>query len=89
MKFNENDINQSLQQIEVLLNKIDSRFKREHEQTFLDTADLCIAMGISKRTAQEWRTNKIIGYSKIGGKYYYRLKDILEMLNRYYTPANY
>ena len=35
---------------------------------------------ISDRTLQHWRTNRILPYSRIGNKLYYRLSDIEKLL---------
>lgn len=43
-------------------------------------------MGISKRTAQDWRDRKLIGFFQIGNKIYYRLSDIKALLNENYNP---
>nr|WP_237267430.1 helix-turn-helix domain-containing protein [Tenacibaculum todarodis] len=46
-------------------------------------------MNISKRTAQHWRDSGLIGYCQIGYKIYYRLSDILELLNKNFkSPTN-
>jgi len=42
-------------------------------------------MNISKRTAQEWRNKKIIEFSQVGNKIYYRLSDIQKLLNDNYN----
>ena len=43
-------------------------------------------MNISKRTAQQWRDNKVIGFSQVGNKIYYSLSDILNLLKENYNP---
>jgi hypothetical protein len=37
-------------------------------------------MGICKRTAQTWRDKNIIPFTQIGGKIYYKVSDIQELL---------
>ena len=44
-------------------------------------------MNISKRTAQEWRNKKIIEFSQVGNKIYYRLADVLDLLQKYKVQA--
>ena len=58
------------------------------DQTWYDNQEFLQVMNISKRTAAYWRTAKIIAYSQVGNKIYYRLTDILELLNRYTVPAS-
>ena len=56
------------------------------EQTFFDNQEFIQIMNISKRTAQGWRDNGLIGYSQIGSKIYYRMADILELLKNHTKP---
>ena len=58
------------------------------DQTWFDNQEFLIIMNISKRTAAYWRTANIIAYSQVGNKIYYRLTDILALLNRYTVPAS-
>ncbi|MDR2533447.1 MAG: helix-turn-helix domain-containing protein [Tannerellaceae bacterium] len=46
----------------------------------MDSADVCRALRISKRTLQTWRNNGKIPYSMLGGKVYYRQSDINDLL---------
>lgn len=56
------------------------------EDLFFDNSEFMQLMNISKRTAQQWRDNKIIGFSQVGNKIYYKLKDILKLLEENYNP---
>ena len=47
---------------------------------WMDSADVCRALGISKRTLQTWRNNGKIPYSMLGGKVYFKEADIAELL---------
>lgn len=47
---------------------------------WLDSADVCRALGISKRTLQTWRNNGKIPYSMLGGKVYFFQPDIDKLL---------
>jgi len=80
--------------IEAILEKLDGMCKNladlQHshiENFFFDTEQLCITMNISKRTAQVWRSKNVIGFSKIGRKYYYKFSDIKALLKQNYVPA--
>jgi len=61
--------------------------QRPPEQTTLDEVDFCNYLKISKRTAATYRQNALIQFSKIGGKIYYRLSDVLELLEKNKVPA--
>lgn len=47
---------------------------------WIDSADVCHTLGISKRTLQTWRNNEKIPFSMLGGKIYYKEEDISELL---------
>ena len=56
------------------------------EHTFFDNQEFLQIMNVSKRTAQSWRDTGVIAYSQVGSKIYYRMDDILKMLNKHYKP---
>lgn len=52
------------------------------EDVFVDNQEFLQIMNISKRTAQSWRDLKIIAFSQVGNKIYYKLADIISLLER-------
>jgi hypothetical protein len=44
-------------------------------------------LGISKRTLQNYRDTGTLPYSAIGGKFYYNIRDIEDLMNDNYIPA--
>jgi excisionase family DNA binding protein len=48
----------------------------------MDSADVCRTLGISKRTLQTWRNNGKIPFSMLGGKVYYHMADIDNLLRK-------
>lgn len=71
-----------------LVNKLENNIVQEPELVLLDNADLLQLFKISHKTAQNWRVNKVIAYSQIGNKIYYRLSDIKKLLDANYNPIN-
>jgi len=57
------------------------------EQIIFDDVDLRAFLKISKRTSAYWREKREITYSKLGGKIYYRLSDILALIKKYEVAA--
>ena len=57
--------------------------KRPPEEIILDETQLCELLHISKRHAADLRKEGILKYSKIGGKIYYLLSDVLEMIKKH------
>lgn len=61
-------------------------YKLDPENIFFDNQEFLQIMNISKKTALVWRQKKMINFSSVGNKYYYRLKDILDLLQKNYNP---
>lgn len=71
------------QQILQRLTNIEALLKTKQnnpDDVFLDNQEFLQTMNISKRLAQGWRDEKIIAYSQIGNKIYYRMSDIIKLL---------
>lgn len=73
----------SLKAIEDRVNEITPK----DNDKFVDNQEFIQLMHISKRTAQSWRNEKVIGYAQVGSKIYYKIKDIEELLERNYQRA--
>jgi len=57
--------------------------KRPPEEIILDETDLCELLHISKRHAADLRKEGVLKYSKVGGKLFYLLSDVLDMIKNY------
>ena len=44
-------------------------------------------LGISKRTLQNYRDNRNLPYSVVGGKFYYSIRDIEDLMTKNYNPG--
>lgn len=54
---------------------------------YLGDREIGERLSVSRRTLQEWRTQGIVGYIKIGGKVLYSEKEIMALIERnYYKP---
>lgn len=72
-----------LEQVRELLIEIRtelSKLQRPADEVILDDVDLRQMLKVSKRTTANWREIRQITYSKLGGKIYYKLSDVLDML---------
>lgn len=80
-----------------LMNKIDGIETRFHEmakkafnpmsEAWLDNQEVCELLKISKRTLQTYRDDKMLPYSQINHKIYYRVSDIERFLKKYYCKV--
>jgi hypothetical protein len=44
-------------------------------------------LGVSRRTLQNYRDNRILPYSVVGGKFYYSVRDIEDLMKDNYVSA--
>lgn len=63
------------------LREISLAIQKRPEDGILDNNDLQKMLKISKRTLQTWRNEGVIAYSQINSKLFYRLSDVISMLN--------
>ncbi len=56
--------------------------------TWVDGQDVMDILHISKRTLQTLRDNETLPYSRINGKFYYKLSDIERILESNYTSKS-
>jgi hypothetical protein len=97
-KFDEEDkkreskkvIDQNYEKIEKrlteLIKKLDKRLVQESIQ-LLDNSQFMDLMGVSVKTAQNWRDAKLVSFSQIGSKIYYKVADIQELLDKNYRKS--
>lgn len=73
--------------LEKVLLRLEVKQHTSSDQVFFDNQEFHTIMNVSKRTAQKWRETGIIAYSQVGSKIYYRLSDILKMLDSFFNPV--
>ena len=81
----ENILNRLDEQMTIVVANLKLNEKIDPEDVFFDNQEFMKLMNISKRTAQEWRNKKVIEFSQVGNKIYYRLSDIKKLLNANYN----
>lgn len=57
-----------------------SRYRPPEKMNWLDNADVCEKLNVSKRTLQAYRDGGLLAYSQINHKIYYRLEDVEEFI---------
>lgn len=55
------------------------------KQTWIDGQDVMLALKISKRTLQTLRDSGILPFSRINGKFYYKVADLENLLESNYS----
>lgn len=59
-----------------------SRYRPPEKMRWLDNADVCDKLNVSKRTLQTYRDRGLLAYSRINHKMYYKLEDVETFLAR-------
>ena len=62
--------------------------KQGNPEVFVDNQEFLQIMNISKRTAQAWRDQKVVAFSQVGNKIYYRMGDITKLLQKNRTEPH-
>lgn len=79
--FSEEDFQEILQR----LTRMEAMLKLKQanpDDVFVDNQEFLQVMNISKRTAQAWRDQKLIAFSQVGNKIYYKMGDIMLLLQK-------
>ena len=87
-RFSEEEVQDIKQRLDDIALTLKQKQRTEPDQIWYDNQEFIQIMYISKRTAAYWRTENIISYSQVGNKIYYRLSDIMDLLNKSIIPAN-
>ena len=58
------------------LRQLCSRYRPPEKMNWLDNADVCEKLNVSKRTLQTYRDGGLLAYSQINHKIYYRMEDV-------------
>jgi len=59
------------------------------KDTWIDNQDVLQTLHISKRTLQTLRDNGTLPYSKVKGKFYYKVSDVEQLLQDNYYNHNF
>ena len=58
--------------------------KKDSGEQLMDNADFLQMMKIAPRTCRTWRQKKLIPFTKIGKKIFYKIEDVETLLNKNY-----
>lgn len=57
------------------------------DKVWIDGQDVMLSLHISKRTLQHLRDSGVLPFSRINGKFYYKIADIENLLVKNYTAS--
>lgn len=74
-----------LKEIKVHLQQINKTRLEKFNEAWIDGQDVMQVLHISKRTLQSLRDSGTLPYSRLNGKFYYKLSDIESLLEHNYS----
>ena len=80
-------LSQDLASVREHLEHIQKSRLETFKDEWIDGQDVMQSLHISKRTLQTLRDRKKLPYSRIGGKFYYKISDMQQILEANYQPS--
>lgn len=74
------ELKRQLSTLSVQMADFQKKIAPQNREKGLDAQDVCMALGISKRSLQNYREKGLVPYSNIGGKFFYKEADIQKIL---------
>jgi len=78
-------LSNDIKEVKACLLSIKQTRAEKFKETWIDGQDVMIALNISQRTLQTLRDNGILPFSRINGKFYYKVADLEELLDKNYS----
>jgi hypothetical protein len=91
MRIDEEFIADHFERLSAEIKELQNTFLNKQDfitDPFIDNTRFMQLMGISVKTAQSWRDARLVSYSQIGNKIYYRVSDIKELLENNHRKSN-
>lgn len=80
-------LSQEIKIIKAYLQQYQKTRLERFNEAWIDGQDVMQSLHISKRTLQTLRDNGTLPYSRVNGKFFYKLSDIEMMLEANYQPS--
>jgi len=71
-----------LEKLEAMLKKLTEKKDMLKSDDLMDNTDMCLLLGITKRTLQRYRQKGVVPYYMMSGKPYYKPEEVQECLKR-------
>ena len=78
-------LSKDFQVLKDYIHSLDKSKIDQFKETWIDGQDVMQSLHISKRNLQSLRDNKILPFSRINGKFYYKVADLDKLLESNYS----
>jgi predicted amidohydrolase YtcJ len=79
------ELSGAIKEIKAQLLVLKQTRSEKFKQSWIDGQDVMLALKVSKRTLQTMRDTEILPYSRINGKFYYKVEDLEKLLESNYS----
>ena len=79
------ELSGTIKEVKALMMVLKQTRTEAFKQAWIDGQDVMLALKISKRTLQSLRDTRILPYSRINGKFYYKIADLEKLLESNYS----
>jgi len=73
-----------LKEIQSTVDEMTGKDDSIDKEKWMDNADMCALLGITKRTLQRYRQKGVLPYYMMRGKPYYKKDEVQECMKRYF-----
>ena len=77
-------LSQEIKELKALIVQVQKTRTQKFNENWVDAQDIMLSLHISRRTLQSLRDNRILPYSRINGKLYYKMSDVESLLESNY-----
>ena len=77
-------LQQEIKELKTLVVQVQKTRTQKFNENWVDAQDVMLSLHISRRTLQSLRDNRILPYSRINGKLYYKMSDVESLLESNY-----
>ena len=82
-------LSEQIKELKVYIQPIRQSRAEVLKDSWVDNQDVMQMLHISKRTLQTFRSNGTLPYSKVSGKFYYKVSDIEDLFKSNYYNHNF
>ena len=79
------EMSKDIEEIKEQIARVSKSRAELFKESWIDGQDVMFSLNISKRTLQSFRDNNTIPYSRINGKFYYKVFDLQKLLENNYS----
>ena len=82
-------LSQEIKNINLYLQQFQKSRLERFNESWIDRQDVMQTLHISQRTLQSLRDGGVLPYSRINGKFYYKVSDLEKLLEENYSPSKF